>query len=114
MSSKYQSLGEFDLVKNHGDPLGATAYMIQPNSAKVLLENSQQIYEPLDHFLEHESKHQLEMLAISPYLVDITQVVSTISDRPNDRRPIKGFQKKLRSLNRWINRILSKEPWFPK
>ena len=109
-----KSFEQFDLVRNHADPLGATAYLIQPAAAKVLVEYSQEIYEPLDHFLEHHTKHGQLTLAAKPYPVDITKVVSTIADRPNDRKPIKGFAKNVRSFYRWFDRTFAKDPWFPK
>jgi len=113
-SHTIQSFPEYSLVRNDGDPLGATSYIVQPKIAKILLEHATQVYEPLDHFLEHYQKHDIPMLAIKPYPVDITRVESTIADRPNDRKPIKGFKKNMRSINRKLDRWLSKEPWFPK
>ena len=113
-SDKLKSFDQFDLVQNHADPLGATAYLIQPAAAKILVAFSEQIYEPLDHFLEHHTKHGQLTLAAKPYPVDITKVVSTIADRPNDRKPIKGFAKNIRSFYRWFDRSFSKDPWFPK
>jgi glycosyl transferase family 25 len=113
-SDKLKSFDQFDLVQNHADPLGATAYLIQPAAAKILVAFSEQIYEPLDHFLEHHAKHGQLTLAAKPYPVDITKVVSTIADRPNDRKPIKGFAKNIRSFYRWFDRTFSKDPWFPK
>jgi glycosyl transferase family 25 len=109
-----QSLEDFDLARNHTDPLGATAYLIKPQAAEKLIVNSKYIYEPLDHYLEHVSKHGQDILAVLPYPVDITKVISTISDRPNDRKPVQGIHKKLRSLYRFIDRNFSKEPWFPR
>jgi glycosyl transferase family 25 len=109
-----QSFGEFSIVQNDGDPLGATAYLIEPEAAKVLIHYAGQIYEPLDHYLEHEKKHHIQMLAINPYPVDITKTTSTISDRPDDRRPIKGLQKRMRSIYRQIDRVFSEDSWFPK
>ena len=41
------------LVKNTGDAVGATAYLLKPQVAKSLLEAAENIYEPVDHFLEH-------------------------------------------------------------
>ena len=113
-SDKLKSFDQFDLVQNHADPLGATAYLIQPAAAKILVAFSEQIYEPLDHFLEHHAKHGQLTLAAKPYPVDITKVVSTIADRPNDRKPIKGLAKNIRSFYRWFDRSFSKDPWFPK
>lgn len=106
--------GEFALYKNHDDPLGATAYLVNPNAAAKLIRHSSSIYEPLDHYLEHHQKHGVPMLAIKPCPVDISQVESTIADRPNDRKPIKGIKKRMRSFNRQIDRWFSKNPWFPK
>ncbi len=109
-----KTIGEISIVKNHEDPLGATAYVIKPAAAKILIEHAKDIYEPLDHFLEHERKHGVEILAVKPYPVDISNAESTISDQRDDRKPIRGLRKKLRSLNRALDRIMSPSPWFPK
>jgi len=109
-----KTIGDLSIVKNHEDPLGATAYIVKPEAAKILVEHAKDIYEPLDHFLEHETKHGVPMLAVKPYPVDITKVQSTISDRPEDRKSIRGFAKKMRSLNRLLDRAFAKDPWFPK
>lgn len=108
--------GAFRLVQNERDPLGATAYLVQPSAAKRLIQHSIEIYEPVDHFIEHHEKHGMRMLAIKPYpvqVVDPTRATSTISDRP-DRRSIRGFNKFKRSLNRLLDRSFSTNPWFPK
>jgi len=107
------SINDVNLVKNIGDAVGATAYLLKPEIAKTLIRESGDIYEPADHFLEHYQKHGLELLAIRPYPVDITRVTSTIDDR-NEREPIKGLQKRLRSIARAIDRLTSPNPWFPK
>jgi glycosyl transferase family 25 len=104
---------EFTLVKNQGDAVGATAYLLKPSVAARLIKHSVDIYEPVDHFLEHYQKHGLEFLAIRPYPVDITRAKSTIADR-SERAPVKGLQKRIRSLARLVDRVFSKEPWFPK
>lgn len=108
-----EDAGEFSLVRNLGDAVGATAYIIKPHVAKKLIAASSDIYEPLDHFLEHHQKHQLRFLAINPYPVDITGVETTIADRPG-REPIKGLAKNKRSILRTFDRWFSKNPWFPK
>jgi glycosyl transferase family 25 len=108
-----QDVGEFSLVRNLGDAVGATAYIVKPHVAKKLIAAANDIYEPLDHFLEHHQKHQLTILAINPYPVDITGVETTITDRPS-RQSIKGLAKSRRSFFRAIDRWFSKNPWFPK
>ncbi len=108
-----QAYGQYSLVYNGSDPLGATAYILKPAAAQLLLRYSGHIYEPLDHYLEHQRKHSIRMLAIKPYPVDVLGIDSTISDRPNDRSPMKGVKKIIRSLNRVIDRTFSNEPWFP-
>jgi glycosyl transferase, family 25 len=113
-SSKDQVLEgeeEIRLVKTLNDPVGATAYIVSPHGAKILVHNSIEIYEPADHYLEHVSKHGLRVLAIKPYPVETTKATSTITDRP-PRPPIKGFRKRLRSLFRGLDRLMSKNPWF--
>ena len=100
-------------VRNEGDAVGATAYLLKPEIAKQLIQHSADIYEPVDHFLEHHQKHGLEFLAIRPYPVDITRAKSTIADR-SERSPVKGLHKRWRSVARALDRVLSKDPWFPK
>jgi glycosyl transferase family 25 len=103
-----------EVVINKTDPLGATAYLIKPRSAEILLANSKKIFEPLDHFLEHRKKHGLRIVAIKPYPVTTRNLPTTITGRPS-RPPITGLQKLLRSLLRWVDRIInSEDPWFPK
>ena len=101
------------LVKNTGDAVGATAYLLKPQVAKALLDAAENIYEPVDHFLEHHQKHDLEFLAIRPYPVGITKAKSTIDDR-DERAPIKGLRKRIRSMARIFDRIFSSKPWFPR
>jgi glycosyl transferase family 25 len=111
-----KSYGEFRLVVNKGDPLGATAYLINPASARRLLEKSAEIYEPLDHYIEHIEKHGVVMMAVKPYPVtvtDPTRATSTITDRP-DRASIRGLRKLVRSFHRLLDRSFSPNPYFPK
>jgi glycosyl transferase family 25 len=102
----------YDLVQNLGEPCGTAAYMIQPAAAKILLDNAMDIYEPVDHYLEHYSKHGLRCLAVKPYPIGLAHTKSTITDRPG-RPPVKGFRKLLRSIFRFIDRRISSNPWFP-
>lgn len=112
----HQTLQErfsYDLVKNLGEPCGTAAYIIKPSAAKTLLENSTEIYEPVDHYLEHYSKHGVRCLATKPYPIRLAHTKSTITDRPG-RLPLKGLRKMLRSIFRFIDRHLSPSPWFPR
>lgn len=92
------------VVRQWADPVGATAYIIKPETAQVLLYMSEQIYEPVDHFLEHYRYHRQRVLAISPYSVEITGFPSTITERP-DLRKIRGMKKARRSFYRMIFRM---------
>lgn len=103
----------FRIVENHGDPLGAAAYILKPSAAKKLIQTSRDIYEPLDHFLEHRQKHGVKIIAIKPYPVIIKGESSTILDRP-ERKAIHGIRKILRSLAREMDRLTNPNPWFPK
>ena len=112
----YQDISLIDgvhLVKNIGDAVGATAYLLKPEIAHALINQSAYIYEPVDHFLEHQKKHGLEFLAVRPYPVDITRVKSTIDDR-QERSPVQGLRKRFRSVARALDRAFSKNPWFPR
>ena len=101
------------LVHNHQAPLGATAYILTPDAATALIKHAQCIFEPLDHYLEHEKVHGVGMLAMKPYPVWINGLTSTISDRPQ-RLPISGHRKRIRSFWRWLDRLTNPHPWFPK
>ena len=106
----------WQLVSNSSDPLGATAYLIHPVSANALLTHGGDIYEPLDHYLEHREKHGLNVLAVKPYPVEVfdrTRASSTITDRP-ERPVIRGWGKWARSWHRWLDRRFSSRPWFPR
>lgn len=103
----------YDLVQNLGEPCGTAAYMVQPAAAQILLDNAADIYEPVDHYLEHHTKHGLTCLAAKPYPVGLAHTKSTITDRPG-RKPVKGLRKTLRSIFRFIDRQTSASPWFPK
>jgi glycosyl transferase family 25 len=103
----------FNLVQNLGEPCGTASYILNPNAAKILLENTADIYEPVDHYLEHFKKHGLRCLAAKPYPVELAHTKSTITDRPG-RMPVKGFAKYMRSIYRFLDRNLSPSPWFPK
>jgi glycosyl transferase, family 25 len=107
------SFGDIKLVKNKADAVGSSAYILKPAQAKLLIEGAVDIYEPLDHFLEHHSVHHVDFLAIHPYPVGTTGDESTILDRPG-RLPIKGIAKLKRSLARSADRFFSSKPWFPK
>ncbi len=111
-----KDLGKFKLIRNLSDPLGATAYLINPRSAYRLLNSSTEIFEPLDHYIEHVEKHGLTLLAVKPYPVtvsDPTRETSTITDRP-ERRSVRGISKIYRSIFRTIDRVHSKNPYFPR
>lgn len=108
-----KEMNQCKIVQNDGDPLGATAYLLKPSSAKKLLIHSSEIFEPLDHFLEHYKKHGLRMVAVKPYPVKTNGADSTIFDRPN-RNPITGIKKIIRSIARTIDRVTNSQPWFPK
>lgn len=115
-NSEFSSVKKFDLIeiiKNKSDPVGATAYILKPEVAKKLINSSNEIYEPVDHFLEHTEKHGVQMLATFPYLICNSGISTTISDRPI-RDSVKGFRKITRSIYRQFDRWLSPNPWFPR
>jgi glycosyl transferase family 25 len=105
--------GDIQLVQNKADAVGASAYILKPAQAKLLIEAAEEIYEPLDHFLEHRQVHHVNFLAIHPYPVGVTGDKSTILDRPV-RSPLRGVIKLKRSLARNVDRLFSSKPWFPK
>jgi glycosyl transferase, family 25 len=119
ISTDHFLIGDIDkmsLCVNYKDPLGTAAYIIKPIAAKKLIESSIEIYEPVDHFIEHYEKHGIKILAIKPYPIttlDSTLVETTITDRTT-RLPIKGLKKIMRSYRRLLDRILSSNAYYPK
>lgn len=111
--SLVKKLNLIEIIKNKSDPVGATAYIVKPEVAKRLINSSDEIYEPVDHYLEHVEKHGVEMLATLPYLVRNSGVSTTIGDRPM-RNSVRGFKKIKRSICRQFDRWTSPNPWFPK
>jgi glycosyl transferase family 25 len=107
------SRDSFNLVENLGEPCGTASYILRPAAAKILLKNSADIYEPVDHYLEHFNKHSLRCLAAKPYPVELAHTKSTITDRLG-RLPVKGKQKLKRSIHRFLDRLINRSPWFPK
>jgi glycosyl transferase, family 25 len=104
--------GDFVIAENEVDALGCTAYLVKPDAAQKLIDGARYIYEPIDHYIEHKGVHGLSFLAIRPYPSDISQSPTTVY-RP-DRASIRGWRKIKRSIHRWLDRIFSKNPWFPK
>lgn len=103
----------YKLAINHGDPCGTACYLIQPEAAQTLINHSVEIYEAVDHFMEHFSKHGVRIYAAKPYPIGLSHSKSTIVDR-SDKQPIKGVKKLLRSIYRSWDRLTSSNPWFPK
>jgi len=93
------------------DPLGSSAYYISPTCASHFIERTKEIFEPLDHFLANTKWHGIKSLALLPYPVAVSEDPSTIIDR-GDRKPIRGYKKIKRSLFRFTDRIISRDPWF--
>jgi glycosyl transferase family 25 len=103
---------DFAIARNKIDPLGCTAYLVKAGAAQQLIACAPQIFEPIDHYIEHQQLHGLEFLAVRPYPCDISQTPTTV-DRP-ERKSIRGWKKWRRSIYRWLDRTFSKSPWFPR
>jgi glycosyl transferase family 25 len=103
----------YRLTINHGDPVGAACYLIQPEAAQTLINHSVEIYEAVDHFMEHFSKHGVRIYAAKPYPVGLSHSKSTIVDR-SDKQSVVGAKKLIRSMYRTWDRLTSSNPWFPK
>lgn len=103
----------YRLAINHGDSCGTACYLIQPEAAQTLIDHSVEIYEAVDHFMEHFSKHDVRIYAAKPYPIGLSHSKSTIVDR-SDKQPVKGAKKLLRSMYRAWDRLTSSNPWFPR
>lgn len=109
--TKSQEYKNFNISKLLADPLGSSAYLISNVCASRFLKKTNEIFEPLDHFLANTRWHGVEHLAILPYPVKVSDDPSTIIDR-GDRLPIRGIRKLVRSYFRVLDRLISKDPWF--
>jgi len=111
-----KKIGNYNFVEHIGDPLGSMAYIINPNAGVQLLENSKEIYVVSDWYLKLEKKHKIKMLELNPYCLKIRNIDSEIGERGGNIEDlnIKTYIKsKFRGLNQRLDRILSKNPWFP-
>jgi glycosyl transferase family 25 len=90
---KYLSLGHigsFEIIENLKDPSSAAAFIVKPSAAKALLKHSQSFYMANDDFIECRYLHQLSILAIKPYPVNIEHALpTTITDRYKPKLSLK-------------------------
>lgn len=90
---KYLSLGHigsFEIIENLKDPSSAAALIVKPEAAKALLKYSQSFYMANDDFIECRYVHQLRILAIKPYPVNIEHALpTTITDRYKPKLSLK-------------------------
>jgi GR25 family glycosyltransferase involved in LPS biosynthesis len=105
--------GLYRLTINIGDACGTACYLIQPEAARTLIKHSVEVYEAVDHFMEHFSKHGVRLYAAKPYPVGLSHSKSTIVDR-SDKQSVVGVKKLIRSMYRSLDRLTSSNPWFPK
>jgi glycosyl transferase family 25 len=103
----------YRLTINNGDACGTACYLIQPEAAQNLIKHSVEVYEAVDHFMEHFSKHGVRIYAAKPYPVGLSHSKSTIVDR-SDKQAVVGVRKLIRSMYRTLDRFTSSNPWFPK
>ena len=103
----------YRLTINNGDACGTACYLIQPEAAQTLIKHSVEVYEAVDHFMEHFSKHGVRIYAAKPYPVGLSHSKSTIVDR-SDKQAVVGVKKLIRSMYRTLDRFTSSNPWFPK
>lgn len=91
----------FSLVRYKKDPLCALAYVLTPNCAKKLIENSRSFYLPVDDFMWNGNESQCRVLDIDPvfFYTPIEGNPSTIGGR------VKPKQKIIKKLKREFWRI---------
>jgi len=101
----YKGTNGTEIYQTLGDPVGAAAYFIFPNAAKILLKFSESFFDPVDIFLGSVWIHKLRYRTVKPYPLSIrgpqnqntdmkkTTLDSSIGDRI---KPKQSYQKRLK------------------
>jgi glycosyl transferase family 25 len=116
---KYKVLkdyGERKLVKHYHDPVGATAYFIKPECARVMLEKSNRFHAHVDDFFGHDWIHRQNILSLLPYAVVPCGLPSTIElsgERKAEIRAGRKWQMKVNKFPRSIQKRLYRMAAFP-
>lgn len=99
---------DLDLVTYSGNPSGATAYMVSPQSAQTLYNRTKEIFIPVDDFIDHEWRHGMVVHGLIPYPISTTEAHSEIGTR---NKPEQGILVKLRiEINKLPDSLRGK--WF--
>jgi glycosyl transferase family 25 len=116
---KYKVLKDFgknQLVKHYHDTFGTTAYLVKPESAKVLLEKSSRFHVHVDDFFSHDWVHGLKIFSILPYPVKPSGLASTITPTERQTKKLSRTEKlltKFRKLPRSTAKRLYRIRTFP-
>ncbi|MBT3717713.1 MAG: glycosyltransferase family 25 protein [Gammaproteobacteria bacterium] len=101
-------VNSLDLVTYTGNPSGATAYLVSPAAASNLYDKSQEIFIPVDDFIDHQWRHEIIIHGLIPYPIGTTDVHSEIGTR---NKPKQSLLKKLSiELNKLPDSLRGK--WF--
>ncbi len=100
---KYHVLKKFtrdQLVRHHRDPLGTTAYVLQPAAAKRLLKKSVRFHEAVDDFMGGYWRHRLKILSIFPFPIGSDGSPSTVQNFGKPSLPLNSLKKLLTKLHK--------------
>ena len=108
---RHKFIGATNFAKYWGDPAGATAYVLGPQQAKILLSKSSRFFMPVDDFLEARYIHGLNTYALLPYPIWQMGTDTHIGDRT---RPKLSVLDRLRimliripiDINKYYRRLL--------
>lgn len=93
----------FALYQCIGDPMGAVAYVVTPNAARMLVESSETFFQPVDVFLGSTWMHRLRYRTVKPYLFGLSDHPSSIGGR---KRPKQGVFDRLKiESNRFLDDV---------
>lgn len=90
--------GEIKALTFHEQPSGAQGYFITPNAAKVLLNYTRIITEPVDNMMDHYWRTGIDVFCIDPPVIEDAKLTSEIGSRGWRKRPKwQGLKRDLRT-----------------
>lgn len=76
----------FQLGRYQKGTCGTTSYIISPQAAQSFVENTHQILEPVDDYMEKPWRHKVKAFSIQPDLFVRFEIPSTIGGKRKDKK----------------------------
>ncbi|MGL5391660.1 MAG: glycosyltransferase family 25 protein [Shewanella sp.] len=83
-----------------------TGYIITPDTAKLFVETSDRILEPVDDFMEKPWLHHVKAYSLAPFICYRAKIKSTIGSARKNKVNIGIYQKIYIEFFRWYEKVL--------